>query len=144
MEEKLLQQQLKALPRKPGVYLFKDEADILYVGKASSLYHRVGSYFGSPHNLSPKIQRMVAKVSDFDFFVTDSEQEAILLECNLIKRYRPRYNVRLKDDKSYPYLKISLVRTGPGYISPDTWRRMVQGISVPLLAPARCARLWVY
>src|SRR4030042_1460558 len=109
METKLLEQQLKALPAKPGVYLLKDEAgNTLYGGKAASLYHRVGSYFGSPYNLSPKVQRMVAKVRDFDFFITDSEQEAILLECNLIKKYRPRYNVRLKDDKSYPYLKIGL------------------------------------
>jgi len=106
MEEKLLQQ-LKSLPRKPGVYLFKNKSDVLYVGKASSLYHRVGSYFSPQHNLSPKSQRLVAKISDFDFFITDSEQEAILLECNLIKRYHPRYNIRLKDDKSYPYLKIS-------------------------------------
>lgn len=112
MGETLLQQ-LKALPRKPGVYLFKSEADVLYVGKASSLYHRVGSYFGSPNNLPLKVRKMVTKISDFDFFVTDSEQEAILLECNLIKRYRPRYNVRLKDDKSYPYLKISLSEDWP-------------------------------
>ena len=109
METRLLEQQLKALPAKPGVYLFKDEADnVLYVGKAASLYHRVGSYFGSPRSLSQKVQRMVARIRDFDFIVTDSEQEAILLECNLIKKYRPRYNVRLKDDKSYPYLKVSI------------------------------------
>ena len=109
METRFLEQQLKALPAKPGVYLLKDEADnILYVGKAASLYHRVGSYFGSPYSLPQKLQRMVARISDLDFFVTDSEQEAILLECNLIKKYRPRYNVRLKDDKSYPYLKVSL------------------------------------
>jgi excinuclease ABC subunit C len=114
MKQKRLEQQLKALPAKPGAYLLKDEEDnVLYVGKAASLYHRVGSYFGSPYNLSPKLQRMVARVTDFDFFVTDSEQEAILLECNLIKKYRPRYNVRLKDDKSYPYLKISLAEDWP-------------------------------
>jgi len=114
MEQKRLEQQLKALPVKPGVYLLKDEGDnILYVGKAASLYHRVGSYFGSPYNLSPKLQRMVARATDFDFFVTDSEQEAILLECNLIKKYRPRYNVRLKDDKSYPYLKMNLTDDWP-------------------------------
>jgi len=101
-------ERLKALPRKPGVYLLKDEADnILYVGKAVDLHQRVSSYFGSAYNLLPKLQRMVAKTADFEFFLTDSEQEAILLECNLIKKYRPRYNVRLKDDKSYPYLKIN-------------------------------------
>jgi excinuclease ABC subunit C len=115
METRLLEQQLKALPAKPGVYLFKDEANnILYVGKATSLYHRVGSYFGSPHSLSQKLQRMIARIRDFDFFVTDSEQEAILLECNLIKKYRPWYNVRLKDDKSYPYLKVSTGEDWPG------------------------------
>lgn len=114
MEQKRLEQQLKALPAKPGVYLLKDEGDnVLYIGKASSLYHRVGSYFGSPYSLSPKLQRMVARATDFDFFVTDSEQEAILLECNLIKKYRPRYNVRLKDDKSYPYLKMNLTDDWP-------------------------------
>lgn len=114
MEQKRLEQQLKSLPAKPGVYLFKDEKDtILYVGKAASLYHRVGSYFASPDRLSSKMQRMVARISEIDFYVTDSEQEAILLECNLIKEYRPRYNVRLKDDKSYPYLKISLNEDWP-------------------------------
>ncbi len=114
MEQKRLETQLKALPAKPGVYLLKDEGDnVLYIGKAASLYHRVGSYFGSPSNLSTKLQRMVARATDFDFFVTDSEQEAILLECNLIKKYRPRYNVRLKDDKSYPYLKINLAEDWP-------------------------------
>ena len=114
MEHKRLETQLKALPAKPGVYLLKDEGDnVLYIGKAASLYHRVGSYFGSPSSLSTKLQRMVAQATDFDFFVTDSEQEAILLECNLIKKYRPRYNVRLKDDKSYPYLKINLAEDWP-------------------------------
>lgn len=114
METLPLEPQLKALPEKPGVYLLKDESNnILYVGKAASLRHRVGSYFGSPHNLSPKLQKMVTRVSDFDFFLTDSEQEAILLECNLIKKYHPRYNVRLKDDKSYPYLKVDLNQDWP-------------------------------
>ncbi len=114
MEQKRLEQQLKSLPAKPGVYLLKDEKDgILYVGKAASLYHRVGSYFSSSDRLSPKMRRMVARITEVDFYVTDSEQEAILLECNLIKEYRPRYNVRLKDDKSYPYLKISLNEDWP-------------------------------
>lgn len=113
MADNILHRRLKALPRKPGVYLFKNGEDILYVGKASSLYNRVGSYFGSPENLTPKTRRMVARISDFDFFVTDSDQEAILLECNLIKRYRPRYNVRLKDDKNYPYLKVSFDEDWP-------------------------------
>ena len=114
MEGKSLEPQLRALPRRPGVYLLKDEAgNIIYVGKAASLYHRVFSYFSSSHNLSPKLRQMVARVADFEFFVTDSEQEAILLECNLIKKYRPRYNVALKDDKTFPYLKISVAEDWP-------------------------------
>lgn len=112
--ESSLRQRVESLPTKPGVYLFKDVAgNILYVGKSTSLRHRVSSYFGSSHTLSPKLWRMMARVGDFEFFLTHSEQEAILLECNLIKKYRPRYNVRLKDDKSYPYLKVSLGEEWP-------------------------------
>jgi excinuclease ABC subunit C len=103
----LLAEQLRQLPTSPGVYLIKDgQGNILYVGKAANLHHRVRSYFGAKQKLSPKLQRMVARVADLDFFVTTSEQEALILELNLIKRYRPRYNVRLKDDKTFPYLKI--------------------------------------
>ncbi len=82
------------------------EGNILYVGKAANLHQRVRSYFSTGQKLSPKLQRMVARITDFDFFITASEQEALILELNLIKRYRPRYNVRLKDDKTFPYLKI--------------------------------------
>jgi len=100
-------EQLRRLPTGPGVYLFKDTpGNILYVGKAANLHNRVRSYFGIQQKLSPKLQRMVARVSDLEFFVTASEQEALILELNLIKRHRPRYNVRLKDDKTFPYLKI--------------------------------------
>ncbi|MFC1968634.1 excinuclease ABC subunit UvrC [Chloroflexota bacterium] len=114
MEAGHLEEQLKALPTRPGVYLLRDRGgNILYVGKATKLLHRVRSYFGAPSALPLKIQRMVAQVGDFDFFVTDSEQEALILECNLIKKYRPHYNVRLKDDKTYPYLKISLSEPWP-------------------------------
>jgi len=109
MEAGLLEEQLKVLPRKPGVYLFKDASgNVLYVGKAADLRSRVKSYFSAPETLLPKIRRMMARVSDFEFFVTDSDQEALILECNLIKKHRPRYNVRLKDDKTYPYLKIDV------------------------------------
>lgn len=114
MQMSLLEQQLEALPGSPGVYLFKDSAEnIIYVGKASSLYHRVNSYFGPLHNLSLKTQRLVSRISDLDFIVTDSEQEAILLECHLIKKHYPHYNVRLKDDKSFPYLKIDFSESWP-------------------------------
>jgi len=89
------------------------EGNILYVGKAANLPHRVRSYFGAGQKLSPKIQRMVERVHDIDFFVTNSEQEALILEYNLIKRYHPRYNVRLKDDKTFPFLKISLNEDWP-------------------------------
>ena len=109
MEARRFEEQLKALPQKPGVYLFRDTSgNVLYVGKAAKLHNRVRSYFGAPETLSPKLLRMVARVSDFEFLVTDSEQEALILECNLIKKHRPRYNVRLKDDKTYPYLKINV------------------------------------
>jgi excinuclease ABC subunit C len=110
----LIAEQLKQLPNSPGVYLLKDAAgNILYVGKAANLHHRVRSYFGAGQKLSLKLQRMVARVSDLDFFVTSSEQEALILELNLIKRHHPRYNVRLKDDKTFPYLKIDLNEDWP-------------------------------
>ena len=114
MEATHLEQQLEALPARPGVYLFKDAGDsILYVGKAASLRHRVASYFSPSRDLAPKVLRMMAKAADLDYYVTDSEQEAILLECILIKKHRPHYNVRLKDDKTYPYLKLTVNEDWP-------------------------------
>jgi excinuclease ABC subunit C len=108
-------QQLKALPAKPGVYLFKDkEGKVIYIGKAANLNSRVRSYFGAPSSLSAKIQRLVVKMQDFEFVVTNSEQEALILECNMIKKYTPRYNVRLKDNKTFPYLKIDVNEDWPG------------------------------
>lgn len=108
-------EQLRALPAKPGVYLFKDkEGRVIYVGKAANLNSRVRSYFGAPANLSSKIQRLVSKIEDLEFVVTGSEQEALILECNLIKKYAPRYNVRLKDNKTFPYLKIGINEDWPG------------------------------
>jgi len=110
----LVTEQLKQLPESPGVYLMRDaEGTILYVGKAASLRHRVRSYFGAGQKLPPKLQRMVSRINDLDFFVTNSEQEALILECNLIKRHRPYFNVRLKDDKSFPYLKINITEEWP-------------------------------
>lgn len=114
MAQTYLTEQLRGLPASPGVYLMKDAEDnILYVGKAANLRHRVGSYFGAGQKLTPKLQRMVSEVNDLDYFVTGSEQEALILELNLIKRYHPRYNVRLKDDKTFPYLKINLGEDWP-------------------------------
>ena len=114
MTSNIISEQLRKLPNSPGVYLLRDaEGTILYVGKAANLQHRVRSYFGTGQKLSPKLQRMVARVNDLDFFVTTSEQEAIILELNLIKRYRPHYNVQFKDDKSFPYLRINLSEDWP-------------------------------
>jgi len=108
-------EQLKALPAKPGIYLFKDkEGKVIYVGKAANLSNRVKSYFGAPSSLSNKVQRLVAKIQDFELLVTNSEQEALILECNMIKKYTPRYNVHLKDSKTFPYLKIDINEDWPG------------------------------
>jgi excinuclease ABC subunit C len=109
-----LREQLKILPAKPGVYLFKDNlGKVIYVGKASSLRNRVKAYFSSSAKLSFKLERLVDKISDLEAIVTDSEYEALILENNLIKKYHPVYNVRLKDDKTFPYLKIDLKNDWP-------------------------------
>ncbi|MGB7061970.1 MAG: excinuclease ABC subunit UvrC [Candidatus Zixiibacteriota bacterium] len=103
-----LKTKLKSLPARPGVYLMKDASGrIIYVGKAKSLRNRVRAYFHdtSPHH--PKISALISKISDFDVLATDSEMEALILEANLIKQHKPRYNVNLKDDKRYPYLKVT-------------------------------------
>ena len=114
-------ERLKATPTKPGVYTMRDESgQVLYVGKAASLRNRLRQYFASGSNLEPKIRDMVQKVDDFDFIVTESESEALLLEYNLIRRHKPRYNARLKDDKSYPFIKIDTTEEFPQvYITRD-------------------------
>jgi excinuclease ABC subunit C len=110
----LIEEQLKRLPHRPGVYLMRDAArTILYVGKASDLHKRVRSYFQTPHKLTRKTQRLVSRIADIDFYVASSEQEALIMELNFIKQYHPRYNVSLKDDKTFPYLKIDLNETWP-------------------------------
>jgi len=107
-------QQLKALPAKPGIYIFKDrEGKVIYVGKATNLNSRVRSYFGAPSSLSVKVQRLVSKIRDFEFIVTDSEQEALILECTMIKKYTPHYNIHLKDNKTFPYLRININNDWP-------------------------------
>jgi excinuclease ABC subunit C len=99
---------LKALPAQPGCYIFRDEhGRVLYVGKALSLRSRVRSYFRKSSNLGARIARMVAQIRDIEWVVVDSELEALVLECNLIKQHRPPFNVRLRDDKSYPYIVIT-------------------------------------
>ena len=105
---------LKAAPTGPGVYLMRDASGgVLYVGKAANLRHRLSSYFARRAALEPKIRRMVARVADFDVIVTESDSEALILECNLIKQHKPPYNARLKDDKSYPFIKIDLSEEFP-------------------------------
>ena len=103
----LVEQRLLAAPELPGVYIMKDSrGTVLYVGKAAILRNRLRQYFGSPTNLPNKIRRMLGHLHDFEYIVTETASEALILENTLIKRYKPRYNARLKDDKTYPYLKI--------------------------------------
>ena len=105
----LIQEELKKLPTCPGVYLMHDADDtIIYVGKAVNLRNRVRSYFRESTNKSPKIQKMVTLIARFEYIVTDSELEALVLENNLIKEYSPKYNTMLKDDKTYPYIKVTM------------------------------------
>ena len=100
---------LKNLPEKPGVYIMKNSlGEIIYVGKAKILKNRVRSYFQNSKNHSEKVKVMVKNISEFEYIVTDSEMEALILECNLIKKYSPRYNIALKDDKFYPFIKITI------------------------------------
>ena len=100
--------QLKILPDKPGVYIMKNSlGEVLYVGKAKVLKNRVRQYFQSSKNHSEKVKVMVSHVAEFEYIVTDSEMEALILECNLIKKYKPKYNILLKDDKHYPFIKIT-------------------------------------
>jgi len=101
--------QLKILPEKPGVYIMKNSlGEVIYVGKAKILKNRVRQYFQSSKNHSDKVKAMVKNIAEFEYIVTDSEMEALILECNLIKKYRPRYNILLKDDKHYPFIKVTI------------------------------------
>jgi excinuclease ABC subunit C len=103
------EERFKLVPQSPGVYLWKDASGkLLYVGKSKSLRDRMRSYLGSPRGLNGKTRRLVSHIADFDIIVTQSELEALLLEMNLIKQHRPRYNILLKDDKTYPYIKINI------------------------------------
>ena len=109
-----IQEELKKLPDHPGVYLMHDDRDaIIYIGKAISLRNRVRQYFQTSRNKGPKIEKMVTHIDHFEYILTDSELEALVLECNLIKEHRPKYNTMLKDDKTYPYIKVTLGETYP-------------------------------
>lgn len=109
-----IEEELKKLPNKPGVYIMHDENDtIIYVGKAINLKNRVRQYFQSSRNLTTKIQQMVSRIKYFEYIITDSELEALVLECNLIKEHQPKYNTMLKDDKNYPYIKVTVGEAYP-------------------------------
>lgn len=104
----LVEQKLNTLPTQPGVYLMRDVGgEVIYVGKAINLRNRVRSYFHAPNPYDGKVAALVERIADLEWIITESELEALILEMNLIKRYRPKYNVRLKDDKRYPYIKVS-------------------------------------
>lgn len=109
-----IEEELKKLPAKPGVYLMHDERDaIIYVGKAVSLKNRVRQYFQSSRNKGVKIEQMVTHICRFEYIITDSELEALVLECNLIKEHRPKYNTMLMDDKAYPFIKVTVQEDFP-------------------------------
>ena len=109
-----VQEELKKLPAKPGVYIMHDERDaIIYVGKAVNLHNRVRSYFRKIVGRGPQIDQMVRQIARFEYIVTDSELEALILENNLIKEHRPKYNTMLKDDKTYPYIKVTVAEPYP-------------------------------
>ncbi len=109
-----IEEELKKLPAKPGVYLMHDEKDaIIYVGKAISLKNRVRQYFQSSRNKGVKIEQMVTHITRFEYIITDSELEALVLECNLIKEHRPKYNTMLMDDKAYPFIKVTVQEEYP-------------------------------
>ena len=126
-----IKEELKKLPDKPGVYIMKNGEEIIYIGKASVLKNRVKQYFQRT-NKGPRIEKMVSLITNFEYIVTDSEVEALMLECNLIKLHRPKFNVMLKDDKMYPYIKITneeypiiymtrrLINDGGKYFGPYT------------------------
>lgn len=108
-----IEEELKKLPAKPGVYIMRDRKDnIIYIGKAIILKNRVRQYFKN-HNHSPKITQMVERIDHFEYIITDSELEALVLECNLIKEHRPKYNTMLKDDKTYPYIRVTVQEDYP-------------------------------
>ncbi len=107
-------EELKKLPEKPGVYIMKNkDGEIIYVGKAVVLKNRVRQYFNSHSNQNPKVQAMISQIHEFEYIVTDTEIEALILECNLIKKHKPKFNIMLKDDKNYPFIKITMKEDYP-------------------------------
>ncbi|MCB0268616.1 MAG: excinuclease ABC subunit C [Calditrichaeota bacterium] len=154
----VIEEKLANLPTLPGVYLYRNENDkILYVGKAKNLRSRVRSYFQDGANLDPRKQRMVRQIRDLDTILVDSEVEALILEANLIKEHKPRYNVTLKDDKSYPYIRITnepfprvfvtrrIIRDGSRYLGPYTEVRQLRYIvkSMNKIFPVRSCKFFL-
>lgn len=120
----LIEEELKKLPGKPGVYIMHGEKDeIIYVGKAVSLKNRVRQYFQNSRNKGAKIEQMVTHITRFEYIVTDSELEALVLECNLIKEHRPKYNTMLKDDKTYPFIKVTVNEPYPRVLFSRTMKK---------------------
>ena len=153
-----LEEKLKNLPTQPGVYLHKnDQGTVLYVGKAKNLRSRVRSYFQDASNLTPKIRRMVSQVVDLETIIVDSEVEALILEANLIKEHYPRYNVLLRDDKSYPYIRITkepfprvfvtrrIIKDGSKYLGPYTDVKHLRHIvkSIGKIFPIRTCKFFL-
>jgi len=121
---KNLLEKAKRLPPEPGVYLMKDSKEsVIYVGKAKSLKKRVTSYFQKQHGTERKTAVMVSKIIDIDTIITATEKEALILENNLIKKYRPRFNVVFRDDKEYPYLRLSVSEPFPNLTIAETQKR---------------------
>lgn len=119
-----IEEELKKLPASPGVYIMHDARDeIIYVGKAISLKNRVRQYFQSSRNKTAKIEKMVSRIARFEYIITDSELEALVLECNLIKEHRPKYNTMLKDDKTYPYIKVTTDEEFPRILFSRTMKK---------------------
>lgn len=119
-----IEEELKKLPASPGVYIMRDKHDeIIYVGKAISLKNRVRQYFQESRSKTAKIEKMVSRIARFEYIITDSELEALVLECNLIKEHRPRYNTMLKDDKTYPYIKVTMDEAFPRVLFSRTMKK---------------------
>ncbi len=129
-----IKENLKKLPDSPGVYIHKDELGrIIYVGKALSLRRRVRQYFQSGKIIDSKVRAMVSQIAEFEYINTATEMEAFILECNLIKKHRPKYNILLRDDKTYPYIKVTVNERWPRIIKTRIVGTTGENISAPTL-----------
>ena len=116
MTREQLKERVRKLPMQPGVYMHKDKTGkVIYVGKAKLLKNRVSNYFQPPERLNAKTRQLVSHIDDFDIIVTDSEFEALVLENSMIKKYKPKYNILLKDDKGYPYVRLDTTLPYPDF-----------------------------